>query len=64
MQRRFTLKSARVTAGLSQIEAAKKLGIAVTTLRNWEQGATYPKYPDIENICNLYEIPFDQIDFV
>lgn len=60
---KITLKAARVNAGLSQIEAAKKLNVAVSTLRNWEAGKTYPKQPHIEKMCDVYRIDFDALFF-
>jgi transcriptional regulator with XRE-family HTH domain len=60
---KITLKAARVNAGLSQIEAAKKLNVAVSTLRNWEAGKTYPKQPHIEKMCDVYQIDFDALFF-
>lgn len=60
---KFTLKSARVNAGMTQKEVADKLGIAVSTLKNWENGTTFPKQPMIEALCELYKVPYDYIDF-
>ena len=60
---RMSLKAARVNAGLSQKEAAKKLGISNKTLCNWENGKTFPDQPMIEKICSLYGIAYDMIDF-
>lgn len=59
----ITLKAARVNAGMSQGEAAKRLNIAVSTLRNWEAGKTFPTKPKIDAICELYGIPFDILFF-
>lgn len=60
---KITLKAARVNAGLSQQQAAEKLHIGVSTIRNWEAGKTYPKQPQIEAICALYNVPFDVLFF-
>lgn len=60
---KITLKAARVNAGLSQAEAAKKIGVASSTLRNWEAGKTFPNQPKIEKLCEVYGIPFDVIFF-
>ena len=40
--KKITLKAARVNCGLSQKEAAKKLGIAESTLYKWESGKNKP----------------------
>ena len=60
---KFTLKSARVNAGMTQADVAKKLEVAVSTIRNWENGSTFPKQPVIEKLCDLYGISYDYIDF-
>lgn len=61
--KRFSLKAARVNVGLSQKEAAEKLGISNKTLCSWENGKTYPDQPMIEKICVLYGVTYDLIDF-
>ena len=60
---RITLKAARVNANLSQIDAAKKLNISTSTLRNWEKGKTFPNQKQIVSICHLYNADFNCIFF-
>ena len=60
---KFTLASARVNAGLSQKTAAEKLGISNKTLCKWEKYESYPGADMIPKICELYGIPYDQINF-
>ena len=36
------LKTARLSAGLSQAAVARKLGVTTTTVRNWEHSRTEP----------------------
>lgn len=60
---KFTLAAARVNAGLSQKEAAKKLGISNKTLCKWENYTSFPSADMIPVICSLYGIPYDQINF-
>lgn len=60
---KFTLAAARVNAGLSQKEAAEKLGISNKTLCSWEKYLTYPGADMVQSICDLYCIPYDQINF-
>ena len=60
---KITLKAARVNAGYTQESAAKIIGCSVSTLKNWENGKTFPKQPHIEKMCELYNIPFDNISF-
>lgn len=60
----ITLKAARVNVGLTQQEAAKKLGIATDTLRMYEAGKTFPDVPTIRKIENLYQVSYDDINFL
>lgn len=60
---KFTLAAARVNAGLSQKKAAKKLGISNKTLCKWENYESFPGADMIPVICDLYGIPYDQINF-
>jgi len=60
---KMTLEAARRNAKLTQMVAAEKLGVAVSTLRNWEKGITFPKQPAIEKMCELYGVPYDFISF-
>ena len=60
----ITLAAARVNAGYSQKEAAKKLGVSNCTLLNWEKGVSMPKANQIVAICNLYRVPYDMLIFL
>lgn len=60
---KIKLSAARVNAGLTQAEVAKELGVAPSTVRNWENGKTYPKQPAIERMCELYGVSYDNIAF-
>ena len=59
----ITLKAARVNKQLTQIEAAEKLGIAVDTLRQYENGKTFPDVPMIQKIEDLYSVSYNEINF-
>lgn len=61
--KKISLKAARVNAGLSQKEAASKIGISNKTICSWENGKTYPDQPMIEKICAVYAVTYDMIDF-
>ncbi len=61
---KITLGAARKNVGLTQMEAARKLGIAPSTLRSWERGITYPEQPEIERICARYNLKYDYINFL
>ena len=61
---KFTLKAARVNAGLSQIEAAQALSISNKTLWKWEKGITLPDARKIGELCELYKCAYDDIIFL
>lgn len=61
---KLTLKALRVNAGMKQDEAAKKIGIYIGTLRNYESGKTFPDTRTIERICNVYGAEYDDINFL
>ncbi len=60
---KITLRAARVNAGLTQQEVADELGVALSTVRNWENGTTTPKLPYFVQLCQIYNIPMDGIFF-
>lgn len=60
---KITLKAARVNAGLTQKEAAKELGISNKTLWSWENGLSSPKATQTADICNLYNVSYDNLNF-
>ena len=39
--------------GITQRELAQKLGVHITTIKNWEGGHCYP---DVNNICALADV--------
>lgn len=61
---KFSLKSARVNKGLSQKAAAAVIGVSNKTLSSWENGITTPTADKIPVICNLYGVPYDQLNFL
>lgn len=61
---KITLAAARVNAGYTQKEAAMLLNISNKTLQNWESGRCYPSADKIPEICELYQIPYDCINFL
>ena len=60
---KITLSAARVNAGLKQKDAAKKLGINVSTLANYEAGKTKPDVPTAYKLAKLYNMSIDNIFF-
>lgn len=58
---KITLKAARVNSGLSQKEAAKKLGVADSTLYKWESGKHKPNLKYLDRIEKVFNISIDNI---
>ena len=61
---KMTLKALRVNKDYTQKIAAEKLGVTQKTLSNWENGITFPNQKQIETICEVYDTPYDYINFV
>lgn len=59
----MTLKAARINKGLTQKEAAEKIGISVFTLGNYERGKSYPDVPVIKSIESVYDVSYQDIIF-
>ena len=60
---KHTIKDLRVRAGLSQNEAAKKLGVTPPTLRKWENDSSVLSYQRMNKIADFYHIPLEYIAF-
>lgn len=60
----ITLKAARVNAGMTQIEAAKKLGISKGTLASYEMYRTKPDVERAQQIADLYGTTVDRLIFL
>lgn len=61
---KLTLKALRVNAGLKQKEVAKMLGKSDKTISSWENGLSFPRTEDIDAICKLYGVKYDNINFL
>jgi DNA-binding XRE family transcriptional regulator len=59
----ISLAAARVNAGLTQKDVAKKLKISKNTLISWEKGNSEPKASQSYALSELYKIPLDNIFF-
>lgn len=60
----ITLKAARVNAGLTQAQAAKKIGVEANTISRWELGTSFPQGRYIDKICEVYGRSYDEIIFL
>lgn len=61
---KMTLEAARRNVGLSQKEAAIKLGVSNKTLGSWENGKSYPTADKINAMCELYGVGYDNLNFL
>ena len=61
---KISIRAARVNVGLSQKEAADRIGVSSKTLGNWENGITFPPADKIPVICELYGVPYDLLNFL
>lgn len=57
----ISLKAARVNAGLTQVEAAKKLGKSPNTIILWENGTIVPDRANLYLLAGIYGISVDNI---
>lgn len=55
------LKQARTRVNMTQVEAAKRLAKAVSTIKGWEsnRGAEPATLNDVARVCKLYNISID-----
>ena len=60
----ITLKSARVNKGLTQVKAAKLIGITPDTLSNYERGKLYPDVPIIQKMEQVYGVSYSELIFL
>lgn len=60
----LTLRAIRINKGWSLEEASVKIGVSKDTLSNWERGETYPNVPQIKRIETVYNIPYNNINFL
>ena len=57
----ISLAAARVNAGMTQEDVAKKMGISKQTIINWEKGKNIPGIPEMEMMSKIYNMPQDYI---
>ena len=57
----ISLAAARVNAGLTQENVAKRMRVSKTTILNWEKGKSSPSFSDMEMLSKIYSMPKDNI---
>ena len=55
------IKKCRIRTGLTQEEAAKKIGVHPTTLNKYESGARYPSGKVLANMAQQYNAPLETL---
>lgn len=60
---KISVRAARVNAGYSQKEAARRLSINRATLHSYESGKTIPNWSIVKAMEELYSYPADYIFF-
>ncbi len=58
------MKTLRQNSGLRAEDVAVKLDIALSTVRNWEQGRTIPKLriDQTAELCRLYKCSIEELE--
>ena len=54
-------KAARKEAGLTQKQAAERLGFSQSAIRQYEQGQSRPSYERLIDMCRLYGVSADAL---
>lgn len=58
---KITMEAARINAGLTQKQLAKKCGVGETTIINWEKGKNAPHIKRLPMLEAAYGIPLDYV---
>ena len=58
---KITIKAARVNAGLTQAEAAKKLCASREALQSWETGKVHMRWENMERMSEVYGAPLQDL---
>lgn len=55
------LRKLRMNRGLSQVDAAKKLGLKQNTLSHYENGKSYPDLSTLSKIAEFFNVSIDEL---
>lgn len=61
---KISLAAARKNVDLTQKEVSAMIGVSNNTLCNWENGKSFPNVQQIEKLCDLYGVSYDDINFL
>ena len=59
--RKLSFKIAREKAGMTQLEAAKVLGVSQPTIACWETGRSNPRFAMLNDIAKLFGCTVDEL---
>ncbi len=57
----MNIRELRTKMNLSQVETAKKLGIAQTTLFNYENGVSEPNIATLTKLADFFNVSIDEL---
>ena len=57
----ISLAAARVNAGMTQEEVAKRMHVSKNTVVNWEKGKTEPTISQCRDLSEIYDMPLKYI---
>ena len=60
---KISLAAARVNAGYTQKEVAKRLNMGERTIQRWESGKTAPTVVKFIELCRLYNCPATTVKY-
>ncbi len=60
----LTLKAARVNKGLTQKAVAERLKVSNKTVCAWENGTSFPNALQVQILCEIYEVAYDNLKFL
>ena len=60
----ISLKAARVNAGLTQEQAAERIGVSPGMLVKWEKGKAAPSGKRIPKILDAYGVKYEDVIFI
>lgn len=61
---KLTLKALRANNNMTQVEAAKAIGVSEFTWQNYEKGKTYPDVLIIKKIEKAFNVSYSDIIFL
>jgi len=58
----MNLRELRLRRGLRAVDVAQRLGVAESSVRNWEHGRTLPNFFCVRPLCELYGVSLEQLE--